>query len=247
MLSVAIIDDEPDARSILKSFLQDYCPDITVVGEAEDVPSGVALIRLSKPDIILLDIHLKKELGFDILDKFANPSFRIIFTTAYDNYALKAFRYYALDYLLKPIDPNLLINAIDKAKEDIEKNRFFQEQLNGVLHSHRTQSFDKIALPSAEGVALMEISNILYLKSDGNYSLFFTADGEKIIVSKTLKEFEQILPKEIFIRVHNSYIINVQFVKKVLKEDGGYAQLSNDEKIPISRRKKDAFLKMIMK
>ena len=224
-LKLAIIDDEVDARSVLRSFLQSYCPDIEIIGEAHNVSSAVSLIRLSNPDIILLDIHLKEEIGFDILDKFNNPSFKIIFITAHDNYALKAFRYYALDYILKPIDPDLFIKAIDKAKTDIKNRQPVQPQIDAAVSSLKTKTFNKIALPSSEGVAFIDIHNILYLQADGNYCCFFTIKEEKMMVTKTLKDFEQVLPEEFFFRTHQSYIVNIQFVKKVLKEDGGYALL----------------------
>lgn len=246
MIKLVIIDDEPDARFTLKTMLQKYCPDINVAGEAEDVISGVSLIRLTKPDIVLLDIHLGKEMSFDILDKFSNPSFRVIFVTAFDIYALKAFRYFALDYLLKPVDPDLLLKGIDKAKEDIAKNRLYHEQYNGLLESHRTKTFNKIALPSSEGVTFIALENILYLQSDANYCSFFTQNGEKMMVSKPLKNFEEILPKKTFCRVHHSYILNIRHVKKYLKEDGGYALLENGKKIPISRRRKEYFMNLLV-
>lgn len=242
MLKLAIIDDEDDARSTLRSFLQTYCPDIEIIGEANDVASGVSLIRLKQADIVLLDIHLGAEIGFDILDKFTNPTFRVIFITAHDQYALKAFKYFALDYLLKPINPDLLIRAIDKAKTDIEKDQFFQERFSHFRDSYSNNTFDKIALPSAEGLSIVALEDILFLQSDVNYTLFFTLKNGKILVSKSLKNFEGILPNDKFYRVHQSYIVNIHFVKKVLKEDGGCVLLENGKKIPISRRRKDAFL-----
>lgn len=246
-VTIAIVDDEVDARSALRSLLEIYCPDIEIIGEAEDVPSAVKLIRLMKPDIILLDIHLKEGLGFEIIDKFTAPAFKVVFVTAHDKYALKAFRYYALDYILKPIDPDLLIQVIDKAKKDIEKNEIFQDRLRAAAQSHKTRSFDKIALNSAEGVSFVALKAILYLQADSNYCFFYMNNGEKLLVTKTLKDFEEILPEDSFFRMHQSYIVNIKQVKKVLKEDGGFALLENGTKIPISRRKKEAFLKKLMK
>lgn len=245
-MKLVIIDDEADARTTLSSFLNTYCPDINIVGEAEDVPSGVALIRGIEPEIVLLDIHLGEFSGFDLLDKFTNPNFRIIFITAFNQYALKAFEYCALDYLLKPIDPDRLIKAIDKAKSNIIKDQTFLQQINSLQKIHRNKSFEKIALPSSEGLVFLGVENIIYLKSDINYTLFYTDKNEKIIVSKTLKDFEAILPKDNFCRVHQSYMVNLKFVKKYLKEDGGYALMENKDKVPISRRKKEYFLKLLM-
>jgi two-component system LytT family response regulator len=246
MIKLVIIDNELDARITLKNLLQDYCPDLEIIGEADDVPTAVALIRNAEPDIVLLDIHLDNATGFDVLDKFSNPTFRVVFITAFDTYALKAFRYYALDYLLKPIDPNLLVKAIDKVKSDLEQKQFFQQKMNYMMEGHRSKSFDKIALPSAEGVSFLAIDDILYLHADGNYCSFFMQNGEKYMVSKPLKYFEEILPQNTFYRLHQSYIINVQFVKKILKEDGGYALLSNGKKIPISRRRKEGLISMML-
>jgi two-component system LytT family response regulator len=246
-VTIVIVDDEADARAALRSLLQIYCPDIEVLGEAGDVASAVSLIRLSKPDIILLDIHLHGALSFEIIDKFTAPTFKIIFVTAHDNYALKAFRYYALDYILKPIDPDLLIHAIDKAKHDIEKNLAFEAQLTAFSHSYKTKSFEKIALPSSDGVSFIDLADILYLQADGNYCHFFSCNGEKNLITKTLKDYEEILPKDFFFRTHQSYIVNIKQVKKVLKEDGGFALLENGKKIPISRRRKEAFLNKLMK
>jgi len=245
-LQLIIIDDEQDARSVLRTLIQTYCPDISIVGEARDVPSAVALIREKEPDIILLDIQLGEMTGFDLLDKFTQPEFRIIFTTAYDNFALKAFEYCALDYILKPIIPDKLLQAIDRAKANISKEKLFQQQIGFLLNGHQKKTFDKIALTISEGVVFVQLENILYLQSDVNYTLFFLTNEEKIMVSKTMKEFENLLPETIFFRTHQSYIVNIKFVKKILKEDGGYALLKNGKKIPISRRKKDSFLNLLM-
>lgn len=245
-LKLIIIDDEQDARTILRTLIQTYCPDISIVGEATDVPSAVALIREKQPDIILLDIQLGEQTGFDLLDKFTQPEFRIIFTTAYDNFALKAFEYCAMDYLLKPIIPDKLLQALDRVKANISKEKLFQQQLGFLLVGNKKKAFDKIALTTAEGIVFVQLKNILYLQSDGNYTLFYLKNEEKIIVSKTMKEFENLLPEETFFRTHQSYIVNINVVKKVLKEDGGYALLKNEKKVPISRRKKDAFVKVLM-
>ncbi len=245
MLTLVIIDDEQDARSTLTLFLTQYCPDIEIAGEAADVSSGVALIRSLNPNIVLLDIHLKAANGFDLLNKFTNPSFRVIFITAFDSYALKAFQYCALDYVLKPIDPNRLINAIDKAKESIQKEISFQQQIESLQNINRTKTFEKIALPSSEGIIFISLMDIIYLKSDTSYTTFYTCKNEKVVVSKSLKDFENILPDDVFFRTHQSYILNIHFIKKVLKEDGGYALLESGEKIPISRRKKEGFLNML--
>lgn len=245
MIRLVIIDDEPGARATLQTFLHSYCPDITIVGEADDVPSGVSLIRKTEPDIVLLDIQMGKETGFDLLDKFSSPTFRVIFTTAYNQFALKAFKYAALDYLLKPIDPNELIKAIDRAKANFTKEKTYQLQIHNLLEANHKKYFDKMALPTTEGIIFIKVSDILYLQSNINYTYIFVKGEDRITASKTLKDYEEILPENTFCRIHQSYMCNINFVKKVLKEDGGFVLLDNGQKIPVSRRKKEDLLKLL--
>ena len=245
MIKLAIIDDEQDARSVLRALVQSYCPDVQIVGEAHDVPSGVGLIREAGPDIVLLDIQLGGQTGFDLLNKFLNPSFSLIFVTAYDEFAVKAFEYCALDYLLKPIDPDRLILAIGRAEAQVRKERTWGAQVSQFLKTHQTGVFDKIAIPTAEGFVFIKLEDIIYLQSDVNYTNFYMKGDERLIVSKTLKEFEELLPEETFCRTHQSYLLNILYVKKILKEDCGYALLESGEKIPISRRKKEGLMKRL--
>lgn len=246
MLKLAIIDDEQDARSVLRSLVQSYCSDVQIVGEAYDVPTGVGLIREAEPDIVLLDIQLGGQTGFDLLNKFRHPSFSLIFITAYDEFAVRAFQYCALDYLLKPVDPDRLILAIGRAKAQIRKERTWEPQVSQFFKSRQTGVFDKIAISTSEGYVFIKLDDIIYLQADVNYTNFFIKGNERLIVSKTLKEFEELLPEEIFCRTHQSYLLNIQCVKKVLKEDGGYALLESGEKIPISRRKKEGLMKRLL-
>jgi len=244
-LKLVIIDDEQDARTTLRALLKQYCPDIQIVGEADNVMDGIGTIRSLLPDIVLLDIQLGNATGFDLLDKFSNPNFQVIFTTAYDQFALKAFKYAAIDYILKPIDPKDLIIAIDRAIKNLIPKSVYQQQIQQLLHDNNNQSFDKIALSTATGLHFLKIKDIVFLKAAANYTIFITANNEKIMVSKTLKEFEELLPDTLFFRIHQSYILNIQFIKKFLKEDGGYALLDNGKKLPIARRKKEAFLNLL--
>lgn len=244
-LTLVIIDDEQDAREVVRSLLNDLCPDIQVLGEAEDVPSGIELIRKAQPNVVLLDIQMGNNTGFELLDQFGAPGFQVIFYTAYDQFALKAIKYAALDYLVKPIDPKELVKAMERARLNLFKEQFSQLQIRQLIKARRTKTIEKITLHTTEGLVFLRLKDILYLQSDVNYTQFFTSNNEKVMVSKTLKYFEEILPKEDFCRVHQSYILNVHSVRKVLREDGGYALLENGKKIPISRRKKETFLKLI--
>jgi len=245
-LKTVLIDDESDALSVLRSLLNKYCPNIDIVGEAQNVADGVYLIRQSQPQVVLLDIQLGNNSGFDVLDKFINPSFYVIFVTAYDDFALKAFQYNAMDYLLKPIDPTTLTKAIDKAQNTFRKEVQLQQQVRNLMEGVQSGTFERLALTTAEGIEFVEIKEILYLQSDVNYTHFFLSNGEQILVSKSLKEYDSLLAGANFFRIHQSYLVNIQYVKKILKEDGGIVQLKNNVQLPISRRKKEAFLKRLM-
>lgn len=181
--------------------------------------------------------------GFDLLDKFAQPSFKVIFTTANDEFALKAFRYHAIDYLLKPINPVELIQAIDLVKS--ENTEDYQTKINNLLDSTRTRKFDKIMLTSQAGTSFVNIDQIVYLESDGSYTTFYLVNKEKYVIAKPMKEFEELLSGRNFFRLHQSYIVNLPFVNKVLREDGGYVLMEGGFKVPIARRRKDEFFELL--
>ncbi len=245
MTQLIIIDDEANARSILRDFLTSYCPNVEILGEADGVMSGLKLIRQKKPDAVLLDIQMKDGTGFDLLDKFKNPGFQVIFTTAFDEFAIKAFKYNAIDYLLKPINIDELIAAVDKI--DARKNGDLpSEQIGGLKEAMKTGQLNRLVLSSSEGLHFVELSEIIRLKSEGNYTTFFLTSKEKIVVSKSIKAFSEILPNTFF-RTHQSHIVHLNFVKKFLREDGGYALTEDNSKVPISRSKKDEFLNLFTK
>jgi two-component system LytT family response regulator len=245
-LHALIIDDEEDARVNLRVLMETFCPEVQIVGEADSMVSGYRLLKSTPTDILFLDIQMQDGTGFDLLDKIANPKFKLIFTTAFDDFALKAFRYSAVDYLLKPIDPDDLIRVVERLQSE-QVQSTSKGQLNQLSQSIQSQTFEKIALPSGEGLVFLNLTEIINLESEGNYTTFFTTNQGKVVISQTLKEFEKVLPKDQFFRTHQSHLINVRFVKKFLKEDGGYALLENGKKIPVSRRKKDDFLTMLSK
>ena len=245
-LRTIIVDDESDAITIIRTYLNTYCDDIEIVGEVSSVSEAVNAIRNTNPQLILLDIQLNGATGFDILDKFSNPNFQVIFTTAHDAFALKAFQYNAIDYLLKPINPNKLVQALNKARINIQKDQLYQQRLSNLIQNYQSKTLDKITLSTAEGLTFVRLDQILYLQSDINYTLFFLQNGEKIIVSKSLKDYEKLLPEYQFFRIHQSYLVNIQYVKKVLKEDGGSVLMQSGKQLPISRRKKEAFLNLLM-
>ncbi len=239
-----LCDDEPQSRLTLKVFLNDYCPDVEIVGEADGVMAGIQLIRQARPDVVFLDVEMEDGTGFDLLKKFPNPSFQVIFTTAYNDFALKAFRYNALDYLLKPIDIDELIQAVDRISPG-KLSPSHTEQITALLEANHIGRFEKIAVSSNEGLHFLNLKDIVRLESDINYTTFHLASSERITVSKTLKTFEELLPEGEFYRPHQSHIVNLGYVKKVLREEGGYLVMEDGFKIPLSRARKDEFLNLV--
>lgn len=240
-MRVIIIDDEFHSRENLKALLREHCPQLELIGEADGVESGFQLIRQLKPQAIFLDIAMQDGSGFDLLDRFDHFSFQVIFQTAFDNFAIKAFRYHALDYLLKPVDIDDLKKAVARLSSQAEPTDLTQ-QLTSLLELNRKQHFEKIVLTAAEGLHFVELNDIIRLQSEGNYTTFFLDSGERIVVTKTLKNFENLLATNGFFRTHQSHLVNLDFVTKVLREDGGFALLKGGYKVPISRKKKDKFI-----
>lgn len=243
MIKVIIVDDEAATRSLLRHFINDFFPDIELLGEAGSVSRGVSLITERAPDLVFLDIHMPDGSGFDLLNHFEQPTFRLIFITAYDQFALKAFQYNAIDYLLKPLEPQSLRNALHKVLQSTSIP--LHTRLKGLKEVMDRRQADRIALSSAEGYAFYELTEIVRLESSGNYTTFYIQDGQRTTVAKTIKEYEGLLPAENFYRVHQSHIVALRHVRKVLKEDNGVAVMADGSKVPISRRKKEPFLDLL--
>ena len=240
MKRIAIVDDEADARQLLRSMITSLCPDVEICGEAECVASAYVLIRQTQPHAVLLDISLEEENSFDLLDKFKQPTFQVIFTTAHNEFALKAFRYHALDYLLKPINPVELAQTIDRVQEEVSSN--YPNRVKNLLESTRSGQLNKITLNSQEGMVFLRLDQIIRIESEGSYSTFYLLHQERHVVSRPMREFEELLPKGLFFKLHQSHLINLTFVKKILREEGGYALMEEGCKVPIARRRKDEFL-----
>ncbi|MEM9917410.1 MAG: LytTR family DNA-binding domain-containing protein [Bacteroidota bacterium] len=239
MLKVLIIDDEFTARQALKNLLNMFCPQVKVVGEADGVQEGISLLQNTKADIAFLDIKMNDGSGFDLLDAFPAPDVQIIFTTAYDQFALKAFEYHAANYLLKPIMPKKLQAIIDRLNTSIDKS----SDPKGLISDFKNRTLEKLTLSTNEGYYILPIQKIVRLESSSSYTTFHTLDGEQIIIAKTIKEYEDLLPPEFFFRIHRSHIVNLQHVKCILKEEGGYLLTSDKARLPIARRKKDRLIK----
>ncbi|MCC6370978.1 MAG: response regulator transcription factor [Bacteroidia bacterium] len=235
-----IIDDEERARSALQKLLQDYCENIEVISLCANVPEGVLAVNKLRPQLVFLDIEMPEYNGFELLSFFRDVDFEIIFVTAYNEYALRAFEVSAVDYLLKPVDIDKLKHAVEKASKKIGsfdmKNR-----LEVLKESFLSEQFNKIALPVADGLLFVETSEIVYLEADGAYTEVWLKNGSKILVSKKLKFFEEVLDKRPnFFRSHRSYIVNINFIKKYNKADNALT-LDNGKTIIISRERKNEF------
>jgi two-component system, LytTR family, response regulator len=242
MIKAILIDDEDDARLTLRSFLKSYCPDVSIIGEANGVESAYLSIRTLNPDMIFLDIQMEDGTGFDLLEKLKHITFPVIFTTAFDSFAIKAFKYSAIDYLLKPIDPDELIDAIAKVRRQFNQNNVKVDQL---LKFQKGEQQDRMTISSSEGLTIVKLEDIIRLESDSNYTHFFLKGGEKITVPKSLKEYEDILPEDRFFRIHQSHIVNLRYVKKYIKEDGGYVLMEDGSQAYVARRRKDEFLQIL--
>jgi two-component system, LytTR family, response regulator len=245
MLTVIIIDDEAKGRMALREKLMTYCPQIKIVAEADNGQDALILIEKHKPQLIFLDIEMPRMNGFEMLNKVPDKNFHIIFTTAYDQYAIKAIKYAAFDYLLKPIDIEELITAISKVA--LTENNQTKKQVE-VLHQnmqHPKKQLNKLAIATLDGLMFYDINDIVHLEANSNYTYIYLVNKTKITASKTLKEFEELLPDDIFFRTHHSHLINLSFIKRYIKGDGGQIELQNGTYIDVSRRKKEEFLKVI--
>lgn len=242
MLNAVIIDDENKGRQTLAKLLALLNAEVNIVAEAASVAEGVSTINQHKPELVFLDIQMGDGTGFDVLEQITHKNFQLIFITAHEEYALKAFRYSAIDYITKPIDPDALEAALQKVYK-LNKQFNLDQKLEALFQNR--QKLNKLALPSTTGILLVKTQDIIRCEASNNYTLFYLTGSKKVMVTKTLKEYEEILSNEGFFRVHQSHLINMEYVNGYLKQDGGYAQMSDGSQIELSRRKKDAFIQLI--
>lgn len=246
MIKVVIIDDEQDAINSIELIINEYCSNAEVVGTASSAVEGRTIILDRKPDLIFLDIEMPRGNGFDLLEMLPERNFEIIFITAYNNFAIKAFKYSAIDYILKPIDIDEFIEAVDRAEKRIalykQDSGARDEKYNVLLDNIQTSRPTKIMIPTSEGQMYIEITNINRIEAEGSYSMIFLIEDKKILVSKNLKEFENMLSDNNFFRPHNSHLINLEYVKKYVLKDGGYIEMKDETIVPISRRRKESFI-----
>lgn len=235
-LKTLIIDDEKPIRTSLNIYLSDR-DDIEVVGEAGTLEEAVAQINKHQPDLVFLDIQLKQHTGFDMLDQLPNLNFKLIFVTAYSEYAIKAFKYSAFDYLLKPIDPDMLYETIDRLKAEINTTAKQYNALKG------NTNFQRISIKTTENIYNIDFEDIVYCKADGSYTHFYLSNGKSILSSKPLKQYQSILPENLFFRSHQSYLVNVKLINGFDKKNG-LLIMQNKMQIPVSIRNRSKVQKL---
>ena len=242
MLKAIIVDDEPDCVKLLALQLKLYCPDVKVIAECTSSEDALHEIKMHKPNIVFLDIEMPVMNGFQLLEQLGTINFSLVFVTAYDQFAVKAFRYSALDYLLKPIDAKDLQAATQKAAlqqwPDKQQLSLLKNQVNG---AERVVP-DRIALPFQNGVAFAEIRSILYCQSENNYSRFFTVDGRQHVVARTLGDVQEILEERNFLRVHRQYLVNLDHIVKYVRGEGNFLVLTNGQQVPVARAQKERLI-----
>lgn len=252
MISAVLIDDDVNLRKGMKGMLSLYAPDINIIGEAESVVTGIETLSKLNPQVVFLDIQMNDGTGFDLLEKLTKINgkinFHVVFITAYEHYAIKAFRFSALDFLLKPVEPEELEKVIDKIRSVLEKDNDYSH-IDLLLENIRKKAdnYKRIALSNSDGIHLLDINDIIRCESDDNYTKFFIKNRKTILISKTLKEYEELLSEYDFIRIHQSHLINLQYVKSYLKKEGGHVLMNDDTQLPISQRKREMIQDILMK
>jgi len=241
-LRAVIIDDQDDIREINRNLMQSNFPDVEIVGEANGVESGVELILKSNPDLVLLDIEIKGGTGFNILQKVRPYNFMVIFITAFDEFAIKAIKFSAIDYILKPVNETEFCAAVESALSTYERNKVALQVENLLNHVEDKGKNRKIVLRTMESIFLVDLEEIIYCESDNSYTTFYLEGGKSVLVSKGIKEYEQMLSPYRFFRPHQSFIVNLNKVERIDKADGGSIILKNKKSIPISHRRKQALL-----
>ena len=239
MINAIIVDDERHNIENLQLLLRKHCPDVFISGSAETVADAVELIESQKPHVVFLDIQLGAATGFDLLKLIKERNFEVIFVTAYDRYGIQAVKFAALDYLLKPLNTQELLLAIKKVKEKLALKQHNRQLDFLVDYLRQTGKPAKIALPQQQEVRYVAVADIIRCEAQNTYTWFFLERTDKILVSKPLKEYDELLAPHRFIRCHQTHLVNPAYVKSFLKEDGGCLLLQNGHKIPVSKHKKD--------
>ena len=245
MVKVVIIDDENSGRNVIRQYLSLYCDDIEIIGEADSVKSGVELLSKESPDIVFLDIQMQDGTGFNLLEALPKRAFKVIFVTSFDQYALKAIKFSASDYILKPVDPDEFVEAVQRVQAEVaEQSPAKDERIDELLTN--MNNFSKVGLPTNNGILFYKVDDIVRCEADGAYTQFFMNNGEKVLVAKNLKVYEDLFADNKFLRVHKSHLINTAYIDKYINGDGGSVIMADGSCVEVSRRKKDELLSMMM-
>lgn len=241
-----IVDDEQNSRETLRYLLQAVAPEVIILAEAKNTEQAKNFIEKLQPDLVFLDINMPGQTGIEFLESLEQPAFHVIFITAYNEYAVKAFRLNAIDFLLKPVDPDELEHAIKKVQAN--KQPLLSEQLSGIKGNLQThKNIERLALPTAEGIHFIPLTDIIWMESMGAYTKFHVVNQKPVVVSKVLKEYEELLQGFPFSRVHQSSLINLNHIKKYVRGDGGQVWMSDGNEIEVSRRKKEELMQVLEK
>ena len=242
LIKTLVVDDEPDAVSFIRSILLEYCPDLEFIGSASSADEGTMLIQELHPDLVFLDVEMPHGSGFDLLARFPHKEFSVVFITAFNLYALRAIKFSAVDYILKPINIGEFIEAVAKVterrKQTIPANINYLELLENLKSVLPT----RLAIPTAEGMAYLNPHDIIRIEADRSYSWFYLIGDKKHLVSRNLKEYQDLLGERHFFRAHHSHLINLEHVKKYFRNDGGYIEMTDGSHVPVSRIKRELFL-----
>ncbi|MFA6128648.1 MAG: LytTR family DNA-binding domain-containing protein [Bacteroidales bacterium] len=241
-LRTVIIDDEPDAVNFIHSIIKEYCPWLEVFGTANNAMDGLSVIRDKHPDLVLLDVEMPGGSGFDLLTQIPEKTFDVVFITAFNHYAIKAIKFSAVDYILKPININEFIEAIAKVVEKRTSSPMPNRNFETLLENLTSPSPGKLAIPTSEGMEYLNTQDIIRIEADRSYSWFHLTGKRKILVSKNLKEYQDLLNDRKFFRSHNSHLVNLEHVKKYIRADGGAIEMVDGSQVPISRTRRDLFL-----
>ena len=251
MITAVIIDDDKNLRNGLKSLLKKYASEISIIGEADSVKTGISCSTELKPQVVFLDIQMNDGTGFDLLNELSKSEEKltpkVVFITAHEQYAIKAFRFSALDFLLKPIDPDELEKVIEKIKSVVDKNES-DIQIELLLENMRKkeEKFKRIALSNSSGTFVFNVSDIIRCESDDNYTKFFIKNKKPILISKTLKEYDELLKENGFERIHQSHLINMAYLKSYVKE-GTYVEMADASQVPVAQRKRERLQELLKK
>lgn len=243
MIQAVLVDDEDNSLEVLGILLEKYCPDVEIIGTAQNVEEAVETINDLKPELVFLDIALPDGQGFEILDQVSHTKFEVIFTTAYDQYALTAFEFSALDYLLKPINTEKLVQSVARYQE-ISGEKDISSKVSVLKDSFKNIN-ERIILSSMDGFEVYKISDIIRCEANGSYTTFYFKGGNKVLTSKTLNNFEKLLADKPFARVHSKHLVNLEYIKKYISGRGGYVVFEDGSQVDVSERKKKEFIRLM--